>query len=102
FRVGSHASNDLVLPDETVSCHHLELRCEPDGWRIVDLGLSNGMFFGRARLGEVLVTGVVELELGETRLAIAPGGAETEVPSSTATRFGALQGASIAMRELFA
>jgi len=102
FRVGSHASNDLQLPDETVSRHHLEIRCEPEGYRIFDLDSSNGTFLGGARLGEILVTGAVELELGATRLRIAPGGDETEVPGSTATRFGALQGRSIAMRELFA
>jgi two-component system, NtrC family, response regulator GlrR len=102
FRVGSHASNDLVLPDETVSRHHLELRVEPEGWRIVDLGSSNGTLLGRARLGEVLVQAAATLTLGATTLAITPADGETELPGSRATRFGALGGQSPAMRELFA
>src|SRR5581483_2897549 len=102
FAVGSHASNDLVLPDETVSRHHLEIRCQPDGYRIVDLGSSNGTLFGDVRLGEIVVGAPVVLTLGATRLGLTPGSDETEVPGSTATRFGSLTGQSVAMRELFA
>ena len=46
FRIGSHHTNDLVLSDDTVSEHHIELTATPDGYRIVDLGSSNGTFIG--------------------------------------------------------
>lgn len=47
FRVGTHASNELVVTDPTVSQHHLEITVTPGGFRIVDLGSSNGTYWGR-------------------------------------------------------
>src|SRR2546423_12732573 len=55
FRIGAHASNDLALSDPTVSKHHLEIAVAPDGYRISDLGSSNGTLLGGARLGVLTV-----------------------------------------------
>src|SRR3954470_20378741 len=63
FRIGTHASNDLVLADGTVSKHHLEVAVVADGYRISDLGSSNGTFFGSARVGELTVLDPVTLQL---------------------------------------
>jgi DNA-binding NtrC family response regulator len=102
FRIGSHASNELVLSDDTVSRHHLELRAEPDGWRVVDLASANGTRLGPLKLGAVHVTGELVLTLGRTRLALEPEEAEAELATSTRTRFGLIAGQAPAMRELFA
>jgi two-component system, NtrC family, nitrogen regulation response regulator GlnG len=101
YRVGSGEGNDLVLSDETVSQQHLEVNVEPDGFRIVDLGSSNGTYAGSAKVGELTVVEETLLQLGETSLRITPTQEEAEVPTSEATSFGKVLGTSVAMRELF-
>jgi DNA-binding NtrC family response regulator len=102
FVIGAHPENDLRLHDATVSRHHLEVLATPEGYRLVDLGSSNGTFAAGLRLGEAHVVGAVVLQLGQTTLRLSPGGVEAEVPASQAQSFGALVGRSLPMRELFA
>ncbi|MGZ3406970.1 MAG: FHA domain-containing protein, partial [Polyangia bacterium] len=102
FGIGSHASNQVVLVDSTVSRHHLEVTALPDGYRLVDLGSSNGTFFGAMRLGEAQASGAVVLQLGQTVVRLSPGENEEPVPASSARAFGPLVGQSLVMRELYA
>ncbi|MDB4969790.1 MAG: Response regulator of zinc sigma-54-dependent two-component system [Myxococcales bacterium] len=101
FRIGTHATNDLVLSDATVSKHHLEIAVVPEGYRISDLGSSNGTLLGTARLGALTIAEPVTLTLGTTVVRIAPTDEEAEVPASPRTRFGGVVGRSVVMRELF-
>src|SRR5438270_2491545 len=101
YRVGTQASNDLVLTDETVSKQHLEIAVVSDGYRISDLDSSNGTFAGSMRLGELTVIEPVTLQLGNTTLRLSPTDEEAEVPASSHTQFGLVRGRSLAMRELF-
>src|SRR5262249_35651342 len=101
FRIGTHAGNDLQLTDATVSKHHLEVAVVPEGYRISDLDSSNGTFYGSARVGELTVVEPGTVQLGTTRLRIAPTDEEAEVPASTESQFGSVLGGSVAMRELF-
>jgi DNA-binding NtrC family response regulator len=101
FAVGSHETNDLVLADDAVSKHHLEVHVAPDGFRLVDLSSSNGTFLGAVRITDVTVLEQVTLTLGTSTLKISPQPAETEVPASARTRFGSVLGRSVVMRELF-
>src|SRR5215475_4244002 len=61
YRIGSHESNDLVLADDAVSKHHLEISVVADGYRIVDLSSSNGTFMGGVKLAEVTIVDPVTL-----------------------------------------
>jgi transcriptional regulator with GAF, ATPase, and Fis domain len=101
FRVGTHTTNDLVLADATVSKHHLEMAVVAEGYRISDLGSSNGTFFGSARVGELTVVEPVTLQLGTTVLRVVPGDDEAELPASPRAQFGGVLGRSPVMRELF-
>jgi DNA-binding NtrC family response regulator len=101
FRVGAHASNDLVIDDPAVSQHHLEIRLEPDGYRLVDLDSSNGTFSGDLRVRDALTVDPIVLALGTSTLALQPTDHEVEVHASRNARFGSLVGRSVAMRELF-
>jgi DNA-binding NtrC family response regulator len=101
YRIGSHESNDLVLTDDSVSKHHLEIAVAPDGYRIVDLSSSNGTFMGGVKIGEVTIVEPVTLSIGTTTIRVAPAPIEAEVPASTRTSFGSVLGRSVAMRELF-
>jgi len=102
FCIGSHPSNEVVLVDPTVSRHHLEVTALPEGYRISDLGSSNGTFAGAVRLGEVQASGAVVLQLGQTLVRLSPGEREEAVPASAARGFGPLVGQSLPMRELYA
>src|SRR6516165_10294690 len=64
YRIGAHPTNDLVLEDETVSQHHVELSVGPDGYRVLDLSSSNGTFFGPVRVSDITIVEPVTLQLG--------------------------------------
>jgi DNA-binding NtrC family response regulator len=101
YRVGTQASNDLVLTDETVSKQHLEIAVVPEGYRISDLDSSNGTYAGSMRLGDITVIDPVTLQLGNTTLQFSPTDEEAPVPASARTQFGNVRGKSLVMRELF-
>src|SRR5262245_9285655 len=82
FSIGTHETNDLVLTDDSVSKHHLEVSVVPDGWRIVDLSSSNGTFLGGIKVTDITVIEPVQLQIGTTSLRITPAMGEKEVPAS--------------------
>src|SRR5690242_17347491 len=101
-RIGTHASNDLVLDDPSVSRFHCRIVPDAAGWRIEDSGSLNGTRLQELRiLGAVLPPQAV-LSLGQSVIRIvasAPAG-RTLVPMMPS--FGALTGTGRAMRKLFA
>src|SRR4051812_42800681 len=72
FSIGSHGTNDLVLSDDAISKHHLELHVTPDGYRVVDLSSSNGTFLGNLKITDITTLEPVTLSLGTTTLRIEP------------------------------
>ncbi len=102
-RIGSHPSNDLVLADPQVSQFHSKLRMADGTWRIVDLGSKNGTRVDGVRVRDAdLPLPSCRLELGASVVRVRELGAVdwTDVPQGN--RFGALVGASLPMRRLFA
>jgi DNA-binding NtrC family response regulator len=101
-RIGTHASNDLVLQDPAVSSFHCRIVPDAAGWRIEDSGSLNGTRLQDLRiLGAVLPAEAV-LSVGQSVIRIvasAPAG-RTLVPMMPS--FGALTGTGRAMRKLFA
>ncbi|HKA88389.1 MAG TPA: sigma 54-interacting transcriptional regulator [Haliangiales bacterium] len=100
--LGSHPSNDLVLRDPTVSRFHCELVAGPDGVRVRDLDSRNGTFVEGVRVRDALVEPGRLLRLGRLALRLEVAAKPSSVKVSDKTRFGALVGASPAMRAVFA
>ncbi|MFO0609726.1 MAG: FHA domain-containing protein, partial [Polyangiales bacterium] len=100
--LGSADDAGLRLTDPYVSRYHVEVEADDEGVVIRDLGSRNGTRAGGLTVREVASRGEVELELGRTRVRVAPGEAKVDVPLSAAAGFGRLVGASRAMRAVYA
>jgi two-component system, NtrC family, response regulator GlrR len=100
--VGTHADNDLVLSDATVSRYHLEIRVRRDGIEVRDLDTTNGTKHGGARVGTVVLMGPARLRLGKhTELDVEPMDATVELDTWAGDRFGDVIGTTLPMKRLF-
>ncbi len=100
-RIGSHASNDLVLDDPTISRFHCRVQREGGAWRIVDTGSRNGTRIHGVKVLTAEIEGEVVIAIGDSILRVTPDqGESASIP--TASSFGAILGASAPMLKLFA
>ena len=100
--IGSHALNNLVLDDPTVSRFHCEVRLGPEGARVRDLGSLNGTLVDGVPVGEAGLRGGSLLRLGNAVLRFDLGTGKNALVLSREARFGSLVGASVPMRATFA
>jgi len=100
--IGTHASADFVLRDQTVSRFHCELSLSDSGVRVRDLDSRNGTRIGAISITDAHLTGPAVLELGHTRVKIEWPDDHVRIPLSARDRFGGLSGTSRAMRALYA
>jgi DNA-binding NtrC family response regulator len=101
--VGTHADNDLVLSDATVSRYHLEIRVRRDGIEVRDLDTTNGTKHGGAKIGNVVLTGAARLRLGKhTEVDVEPVDTNVELGEWASDRFGDVLGTTQPMKRLFA
>jgi transcriptional regulator with GAF, ATPase, and Fis domain len=101
-RVGTADDNELALTDDTVSRYHCEIQPVAEGVRVRDVGSTNGVHFGTARVYDALLPPDARLRIGDTELAVIPSGEVVLREQTTTDRFGDLLGCSPRMRELFA
>jgi DNA-binding NtrC family response regulator len=100
--VGTHADNDLVLADATVSRYHLEVRVRRDGIEIRDLDTTNGTKHGGARVSQIILTGAARLRLGKhTEIDVEPIDHNVELSDWPSDRFGDVLGSTAPMKRLF-
>lgn len=66
--IGRSKDCDLVLDDPNVSRRHLELRRDPAGWVVVDLGSTNGIKVNGRRVDEAPLEPGDEIVAGVSRL----------------------------------
>jgi DNA-binding NtrC family response regulator len=100
-KVGSHASNDIVLRDPMVSRFHCRLVREDGVWRLRDSGSMNGTKLDgvRVRDADVIEGGV--LAIGDSVVRVRAGAPQKEDIVPMLPSFGALVGTSLPMRRLF-
>ncbi len=100
-RIGTHSSNDLVLRDPAVSRFHCKLTRDGAVWRLQDSGSLNGTSLDGVRIRDAeLAEGTIAL--GDTVLFVRAVEGTDPVDLPNVRSFGALLGASVAMRKLFA
>jgi two-component system, NtrC family, response regulator GlrR len=100
--IGSHASNDLVLDDPTVSRFHCEFVIDRRGARVRDLDSLNGTWLDGTRVVEGHLRRGSSLRLGKSTLRFDIDPQSNPVVLSEATSFGGLVGSSAPMRAAFA
>src|SRR5262245_28246749 len=100
--IGSHASNDLVLDDRTVSRFHCEIRIDAEGTLVRDLDSRNGTTVDGLRIKEAWLREGSLLRVGKSSVRFQVANEVNRLPVSARTDFGALCGQSVAMRIVFA
>jgi DNA-binding NtrC family response regulator len=96
--VGTAVGNDLVLTDKTVSRFHAEFEATPDGIHVTDHRSTNGTLVGRVRIGRGTLPTRVDVQVGQTTLAISHG----ETRSMGVTPIDGIIGASNSIQQLLA
>jgi transcriptional regulator with GAF, ATPase, and Fis domain len=99
-RIGSHASNDFVLQDPTISRFHCRITREGDCWRITDAGSTNGTRVNGVKVQGAELEDEATLTLGDTILRVR-GSSRGHMSAGTPRAFGAILGASAVMQRLF-
>ena len=99
--IGSGRGCDLRLSDALVSRLHVTVQGSARGVKLVDRGSRNGTYYRGARLTEIVVNGDVEINLGDTRVAVRADGNTVGLPYSRRTSFGSAVAHSEAMRHVF-
>jgi two-component system, NtrC family, response regulator HydG len=102
--LGTSPACSICLTDPTVSRRHAALEPLGRGYRLTDLGSTNGTFVDGVAIVEALLRGGELLRFGSTAIrAMAeaePDDADVP-PLPSAMRFGRVMGASVAMRRLY-
>jgi transcriptional regulator with GAF, ATPase, and Fis domain len=99
--VGRSGVNDLVLTDTSVSGTHCEIEIKDNGVLLKDLGSTNGTTVNNLRVKEAWLEPGMVLSCGKSDIEFLSAD-EVEIPLSESDNYGALWGASPAMREVFA
>jgi transcriptional regulator with GAF, ATPase, and Fis domain len=100
-RIGSARGCDLVLFDGAVSRHHVTLRQDRAGIRVVDAGSRNGTTLDGVRVRDAYARWDSTIVLGNTTLRLRLLQDVVEVPLSSRETFGGLIGKSVPMRVVF-
>ncbi len=96
------ANADFQLDDKLVSALHAEIRLEPQGFRLRDLGSTNGTHAGGVKLLDAFLTSGVVITLGDTSIRFTPLALSNELPLASMQRLGGLVGGAPAMRRMYA
>ena len=101
-RVGTDASNQLILHDTTVSRIHCELQIRRGSVRIVDLGSTNGTRVDSVVVQSADVGPGSVIRVGATTIVVDYGDEPMQLRLSERESFGHVLGASTEMRRVYA
>ncbi len=92
---------DLNLTDPKVSGLHCELRLQADGYRLRDLGSTNGTHVKGVRVVDAFIAPGSTIQIGKSAITFDPLDDAVSVPLWHESRLHGLIGGSAAMRHLF-
>jgi DNA-binding NtrC family response regulator len=92
---------DLALTDRRVSALHLEIRLEEDGYRLRDVGSTNGTYAWGMRVLDTYIGPGASIGLGDSVVRFVPLPDSVELPLWHDSRLGGLVGESATMRRIF-
>jgi two-component system response regulator GlrR len=92
---------DLTVTDPKVSGLHCELRLQADGYRIRDLGSTNGTHVKGVRVVDGFIPPGATIQIGKSAIVFDPLDDAVQVPLWHDSRLHGLIGGSAAMRHLF-
>ena len=95
------AGADLNLNDPKVSGLHAELRLQADGYRIRDLGSTNGTHVRGVRIVDGFIAPGSTIQIGKSAIVFDPLDESVSVPLWHENKLHSLIGASAPMRQLF-
>lgn len=99
--IGASVDANLRVEDPTVSSLHARASRTDGGIRIRDLESTNGTFYEKSRVHEVVVPFGAVVEIGKARIKVVPEEREVKASPFSALRFGDLIGQEQRMREMF-
>ena len=102
FVIGSGASADLRLSDDSVSREHVRVELTASGLRLIDEASTNGTWIGGMRVRDITLIADAHVVVGASTIAIHIDATKTDLPLSARASFGDAIGVSAAMRHLFA
>ncbi|MBJ6762706.1 sigma 54-interacting transcriptional regulator [Myxococcaceae bacterium JPH2] len=102
YSLGSHALNDLVIEEPTVSRFHCEVKVDRDGARVRDLDSRNGTILDGVHVREAFLRGGSVLRLGRVSVRFDFSPESNRLLISERTVFGDLVGTSVVARVSFA
>ena len=96
FSVGRAQENAVVVNDQSISRHHMEIKREPDGWWLVDLNSIHGVYLDTQRLAvktKLQLPVLLGLGVSPFQLQIASANIKIQIPKpkDDATLFAAAQ-----------
>jgi DNA-binding NtrC family response regulator len=92
---------DLNLNDAKVSGLHCELRLQPEGYRLKDLGSTNGTYVKGVRVVDAFIAPGATIQIGKSAIAFVPLDDAVAMPLWSEARLHNLVGGSAAMRHMF-
>ena len=99
--IGTGAESALKLTDKRVSRMHVHISLEQDGFRVRDLGSTNGTFLDGAQIDDARVPNGSVVTIGKSVLRLLPVEEPQVVAASERMSFGEMVGRSNAIRSVF-
>jgi DNA-binding NtrC family response regulator len=100
--IGTAQGADLRLNDPTISRNHCVIEARPDGFRIHDLGSTNGTFVNGLRVVEAVIQPGADISMGASVVRFQAIKEPLLSDLHGGSSFGNLVGRSTAMRQIFA
>lgn len=100
--IGSSKGAHLVITEPTVSRQHCEVEITHGGVRITDLDSKNGTFYLGQRIDAIVLPPGASFAVGNVVVAIHTDAERMVIEPVAEPRYGDMEGASLAMRRLFA